>query len=664
MDSASKKRTYSGLSNYTEESNSNKKLNMTGETSYHLKMLVPSVAAGAIIGKGGETIAEIQKNVGARVKMSKPNDFYPGTNERVCLITGSTDAISTIVQFFNMKIKEKPDPNAKPAIDFDNKIAAERERQMKVIVPNSTAGMIIGKGGSFIKHLKEQSRAFIQLSQKSKETPLPERVITVIGEDENLKEALNLILQKVVEDPQSGSCLNISYKITNGPVANPNPTGSPFANGDSMGLDKSDDRDTEGYSIPLAGGGTLNLKLNFNPHIQAEDARIMSEYLGHINSSLKMKGYNDKVADEITKAFGALSLHGVLQIDLMLPQLANGLLAEAPVPHPFPIIDALAAMPPPLPPNGHSNQPPPNMLSSVSSQLTSPSNMPPPEPTVITDSLRANMGLPPPPPTPPNQGPFGPSGLIPPGGHSQQPTAELSPNQAMAVAAAAAAAAAELQQQQSPFKRSSNPMQIHPPEFNSMLPPMNNNSFGLATAGNPLPTMSQATQESAAAAAGVAANQFAQQIAAQQQAQAAAAAAVTTIGGGPMGRSGLNSIVATASHHHHAQPQSSALAITGPPQMTSEDSINKIDMEVNESIVGAVIGQGGKSIVEIQQYSGTNIQISKKGNYSPGTRNRVVTITGPQKCLGAAQYLINQRVAEEELKRQHNAAGQHINIGF
>jgi len=53
MDSASKKRTYSGVSNKPEESNSNKKLNMTGESSYHLKMLVPSVAAGAIIVKGG-----------------------------------------------------------------------------------------------------------------------------------------------------------------------------------------------------------------------------------------------------------------------------------------------------------------------------------------------------------------------------------------------------------------------------------------------------------------------------------------------------------------------------------------------------------------------------------------------------------------------------------
>ena len=39
---------------------------------------------------------------------------------------------------------EKPDPTAKPAIDFDNKICAEREKQIKVIVPNSTAGMIIG----------------------------------------------------------------------------------------------------------------------------------------------------------------------------------------------------------------------------------------------------------------------------------------------------------------------------------------------------------------------------------------------------------------------------------------------------------------------------------------------------------------------------------------
>lgn len=45
---------------------------------YHLKILVPAVAAGAIIGKGGETIGQLQKDTNARVKMSKANDFYPG----------------------------------------------------------------------------------------------------------------------------------------------------------------------------------------------------------------------------------------------------------------------------------------------------------------------------------------------------------------------------------------------------------------------------------------------------------------------------------------------------------------------------------------------------------------------------------------------------------
>ena len=53
-------------------------LYISGGDNVHLKILVPSIAAGAIIGKGGETIAHVQKEAGARVKMSKANDFYPG----------------------------------------------------------------------------------------------------------------------------------------------------------------------------------------------------------------------------------------------------------------------------------------------------------------------------------------------------------------------------------------------------------------------------------------------------------------------------------------------------------------------------------------------------------------------------------------------------------
>ncbi|KAA3678114.1 uncharacterized protein DEA37_0009849, partial [Paragonimus westermani] len=44
----------------------------------HLKLLVPGVAAGAIIGRGGEAVEAIKRTTGARLKMSKANDFYPG----------------------------------------------------------------------------------------------------------------------------------------------------------------------------------------------------------------------------------------------------------------------------------------------------------------------------------------------------------------------------------------------------------------------------------------------------------------------------------------------------------------------------------------------------------------------------------------------------------
>lgn len=60
-----------------------------------------------------------------------PLSLGTGTSERVCLISGSVDGILRIHDFIMDKIKEKPDPNAKMAIDFDHKQPAEREKQVR-----------------------------------------------------------------------------------------------------------------------------------------------------------------------------------------------------------------------------------------------------------------------------------------------------------------------------------------------------------------------------------------------------------------------------------------------------------------------------------------------------------------------------------------------------
>ncbi|CAI2738504.1 unnamed protein product [Dicrocoelium dendriticum] len=48
------------------------------DETVHLKVLIPSIAAGAVIGKAGEAIGKIQKETNTKVKMSKQDEFYPG----------------------------------------------------------------------------------------------------------------------------------------------------------------------------------------------------------------------------------------------------------------------------------------------------------------------------------------------------------------------------------------------------------------------------------------------------------------------------------------------------------------------------------------------------------------------------------------------------------
>lgn len=63
------------------------------EGEYFLKVLIPSYAAGSIIGKGGQTIVQLQKETGATIKLSKSKDFYPGTRARRYYIVHITRSV-------------------------------------------------------------------------------------------------------------------------------------------------------------------------------------------------------------------------------------------------------------------------------------------------------------------------------------------------------------------------------------------------------------------------------------------------------------------------------------------------------------------------------------------------------------------------------------------
>lgn len=214
--------------------------------------------------------------------------------ERVCLITGGVDGIMAVLDFIMDKIREKPDMSTKLAADNESKQAQEREKQVKILVPNSTAGMIIGKGGAYIKQIKEESGSYVQISQKPKDISLQERCITIIGDKDNNKNACKMILSKIVEDPQSGTCLNVSYADVNGPVANFNPTGSPYAtNQNAINSSTASLNSTLGPSIGgaaaaaglLVNGTGINLSLNLSAPNPTPNLAVATQLLEHIKVS-------------------------------------------------------------------------------------------------------------------------------------------------------------------------------------------------------------------------------------------------------------------------------------------------------------------------------------------------------------------------------------------
>nr|NP_001262414.1 pasilla, isoform Q [Drosophila melanogaster]AGB95796.1 pasilla, isoform Q [Drosophila melanogaster] len=501
----------------------------SSETTYHMKILVPAVASGAIIGKGGETIASLQKDTGARVKMSKSHDFYPGTTERVCLITGSTEAIMVVMEFIMDKIREKPDLTNK-IVDTDSKQTQERDKQVKILVPNSTAGMIIGKGGAFIKQIKEESGSYVQISQKPTDVSLQERCITIIGDKENNKNACKMILSKIVEDPQSGTCLNVSYADVSGPVANFNPTGSPYAtNQNAINSSTASLNSTLGTTIGgansaaslLVNGTGINLSINLGSPNPAPNLAVATQLLEHIKVAMRGSGYSETVTNEVVAALSVLAKYGVLGMGVGVSH-TNG---------------------------AHSTLG--NFLGVTTlDQQTA---------AAASAATASNV--------------FGAVG-------------QVNLEQYAAAVASAAAASRPTQSQLDAAAVQFDPFR----HLGSATAPaatpvsLNNNSFGLtATTGT-----------------------------------------ATTAQLGGLSKSPT------------------------PGDLSSKDSKN---VEVPEVIIGAILGPSGRSLVEIQHVSGANVQISKKGIFAPGTRNRIVTITGQPSAIAKAQYLIEQKINEEETKR-------------
>ena len=168
--------------------------------------MIPNYAAGALIGRGGSNISELQKQYGAKLRLSPSGEFYPDTDERVVIITGEINQIIDLHNYIMDKVHT--DATEGPGAKFHD---SERGQQVKIIVPNATAGLVIGRSGASIKSLQEDTGAKIMISGRDESKVEKERIITISGNDGQRLEASRAVISKIAADPENMLNKNLTY---------------------------------------------------------------------------------------------------------------------------------------------------------------------------------------------------------------------------------------------------------------------------------------------------------------------------------------------------------------------------------------------------------------------------------------------------------------------
>ena len=163
------------------------------------QIMVPDRTVGLIIGRGGETIRDLQERSGCHVNIVGEAKSVNGL--RPVNLIGSRDAASRAKDLI-MEIVESDSKNAaskagnQPQRDTGYSATGNTGDKDSIFVPSDAVGMIIGKGGETIKDMQSTTGCKINVSQSSGPGEV-EREIGLVGTRDAIAAAKRAIQDKV-----------------------------------------------------------------------------------------------------------------------------------------------------------------------------------------------------------------------------------------------------------------------------------------------------------------------------------------------------------------------------------------------------------------------------------------------------------------------------------
>ncbi|KAF2114642.1 hypothetical protein BDV96DRAFT_647337 [Lophiotrema nucula] len=169
------------------------------------QIMVPDRTVGLIIGRGGETIRDLQERSGCHVNIVGENKSVNGL--RPVNLIGSPAAAARakelIMEIVDSDTKTMDGPGPGPAShsnnnkrdNFDPYAGGPNKINESIYVPSDAVGMIIGKGGETIKDMQSTTGCKINVSQATGADI--EREIGLVGTHQAIEDAKRAIWEKV-----------------------------------------------------------------------------------------------------------------------------------------------------------------------------------------------------------------------------------------------------------------------------------------------------------------------------------------------------------------------------------------------------------------------------------------------------------------------------------
>uniref|UniRef100_A0A8C5BQM9 Far upstream element binding protein 3 n=1 Tax=Gadus morhua TaxID=8049 RepID=A0A8C5BQM9_GADMO len=164
---------------------------MDGNSSIQ-QILIPANKVGLVIGKGGDTIKQLQERTGVQMIMIQ-NDPLPTGADKPLRITGDPYKVQVARELVAKLIRDKDLGDFRVGkAEFGSKLGGN---SLDVAVPRFAVGIIIGRNGEMIKKIQNDTGVRIQFKQDDGVST--DRVAQVTGQPNQCQLAIHLIHELV-----------------------------------------------------------------------------------------------------------------------------------------------------------------------------------------------------------------------------------------------------------------------------------------------------------------------------------------------------------------------------------------------------------------------------------------------------------------------------------